>query len=152
MITKNDAILLLTGLKNLGVDDIDSDIQSVLKSTTIPLDVLRKINSYKPLDILNFYEKLRKSYNEKRSKLYINIVKSDENLINDPKTILTTLSALLNQILQYKVEDRTSFYKFTRTDEIVKVLDIYFKTYNLEPAKRLLEYFKADIKCLEMIK
>ena len=79
-------------------------------------------------------------------------MKSDENVLDNPKTILTTLSALLNQILQYKAKDQVMFYSHIRSDEIVKVLNIYFKTYNLEPAIKLLQLFKADLKSLEMIK
>ena len=151
MITKNDVLLLLTELQERGVDTKE-DVNLLLSSETIPLDILKKINTNMPMDILKFYEKLRKSYNAKKSKLYINIMKSDENLIKNPKTILTTLSALLNQILQFDVEDRISFYKFSRADEISKALVIYFSTFNLEPAKKLLELYKADIKVLEMIK
>ena len=151
MITKNDIILLLTELQSQGIDTKD-DINTVLKSSSIPIDVLKKINDNKSLDIIHFYEKLRKSYNDKRSKLYINIVKSDENLLNDPKTIMTTLSALLNQILQYKATDQTMFYKHARGEEIAKVIEIYFRTYNLEPALQLLALAKADLKVLQMLK
>ena len=151
MIAKSDVILLLTDLQNSGID-VKNELDLVFKSATIPLEALKKINDNRSLDILNFYEKIRRSYNTQRSKLYINIMKSDENVINDPKTILTTLSALLNQILQYKPDDQALFFKHSRADEIVKVLNIYFNTFNLEPARKLLEITKADIKVLEMIK
>lgn len=151
MIAKNDIILLLGEMENDGID-VKSDLLAVATSKSIPLDILKKINNYKTLDVLNFYEKLRKSYNAKKSKLFINIMKVDENLLDDPKTILTTLSALLNQILQYKPNDITMFYSHMRCDEIIKVLEIYFKTYNLEPAIQLLKLFKADEKVLQMIK
>jgi len=151
MITKGDIILLLTELQTKGID-VSKELNTTLNSQDISLDVLKKINENRSLDILKFYEKLRKSYNDKRSKLYINIMRSDENAIEDPRTIVTTLSALLNQILQYKSDDQTLFYKHARADEIVKCLNIYFNTYNLEPARSLLEITKADIKVLEMIK
>lgn len=150
MIAKSDVILLLTELQNQGID-VKEDLNKVISSPSIPLDVLKKINENKSLDVLNFYDKLRKSYNEKRSKLYINIMKSDENVIKNPKTIITTLSAMLNQILQYKPEDQALFYKHARADEIVKCLGIYFNSYNLEPSRRLLELTKADIVALETI-
>ncbi len=79
-------------------------------------------------------------------------MKADENILDNPKTIVTTLSALLNQILQFDALDRTSFYEHARAVEISKVLSIYFTTYNLEPAMKLLFLTKADIKCLDMIK
>lgn len=151
MIAKSDVILLLTELQNKGID-VKNELNLVLRSPTIPLEALKKINDNRSLDILKFYEKIRKSYNEKKSKLYINIMRADENVISDPKTIVTTLSALLNQILQYKSDDQTLFYKHARADEIVKCLNIYFNTYNLEPCRKLLEITKADVKCLQMIK
>lgn len=151
MIAKNDVILLLTELEQNNIN-VKEDIQKVLTSKTIPLDVLKKINDNRPLDVLMFYEKLRKSYNSKKSKLFMNIMKADENVLDDPKTILTTLSALLNQILQFNSDNKVMFYSHMRCDEIVKVLDIYFKTYNLEPSIQLLKLFKADEKVIEMIK
>lgn len=151
MIARSDVILLLTELQNKGID-VKEEMNMVLRSSSIPLEALKKINDNRSLDILKFYEKLRWSYNNKRSKLYINIMKADENILKDPKTIVTTLSALLNQILQYKPEDQTLFYKHARANEIVKCLSIYFNTYNLEPCRKLLEITKADVKCLQMIK
>lgn len=151
MISRSDIVLLLTELQNNG-EDVSKEISDLYKSPTIPLNILKKINDKRPLDLLQFYEKLRDSYNNKRSKLYINIMKSDENLIQDAKITLTTLSALLNQILQYDVQDKPMFLKHARADEITKVLDIYFNTYNIEPAYKLLALIKADIKVLEMVK
>lgn len=151
MISRSDILLLLTDLQEQG-EDVSQDIEDLYTSSTIPLDILKRINNNKPLDLLQFYEKLRDSYNKKRSKLYINIMRADENVKVDPKITLTTLSALLNQILQYECEDKPMFLKHARADEITKVLDIYFKTYNLEPAYKLLTLFKADCKVIEMIK
>ena len=151
MITKSDIILLLTELETNGVD-VKEDIKKTVNSTSIPLDVLKKINDLRNLDVVNFYTKIRNSYNKKKSKLYINIMRSDENVLNNPKTILTTLSAMLNQVFQFNAEDQTLFYKHVRSDEITKVLEYYFKTYDLDPAMKLLQLFKADIKVLEMIK
>ena len=151
MIVKSDLILLLTEMENEGLD-VKNDMNKVLASPSIPLDVLKRVNDHYPLDVLNFYEKIRKSYNDHKSKLYINIMKSDENLLKDPSTILVTLSSLLNQILLFKPSDKALFLKHSRADEISKVLGIYFNNYNLEPATQLLKLFKADIKVLSMIK
>ena len=73
MIAKSDLLLLLNELKNEGVD-VNGYIQETLRSQNISIDILKFINKNKPLDVLDFYEKLRKSYNDKRSKLYINIM------------------------------------------------------------------------------
>lgn len=151
MITRSDLVLLLTDLQEKGID-VTEDISKLYQSSNIPVDVLKKINDSRPLDLLKFYEKLRESYNKKRSKLYINIMKSDENAIEDVKTILTTLSALLNQILQFEAEDKSMFYTHSRADEITNVLKIYFETKNINPAYKLLSLVKADIKILDMIK
>ena len=151
MISKNDIILLLTEMQSKGID-VDKELNMTISSQSISLNVLKKINDYKTLDIVNFYNKLRRAYNGKKSKLYINIMKSDENILNNsPQTIVTTLTGLLNQILQYSPEDKTMFYTHMRCDEIVRVLDIYFKTYDLEPAIKLLTLFKSDQKALESI-
>ncbi len=151
MITKTDLLLLLTELQEQGIDT-SADIKYLMSAKSIPLDLLKKINQDRQLDVARFYEKLRASYNNKKSKLYINIMRSDENTIADPNTILTTLSALLNQVLQFKAEDRVMFFKHVRTNEIVQVLDIYFKTFNIKPALKLLTLYKADIKAFESMK
>ena len=151
MIQKSDVVGLINELQTKGIN-MDEELNLVMRSNSIPLSVLKTIHDYKSLDIINFYEKLRRSYNNKKSKLYINLMKADENVLDDPRTILTTLSALLNQILQFKVDDKPTFYMQARADEIVKVLEIYFKTYSLDPALRLLKLYKADIKVLDLIK
>ena len=148
---KSDVILLLTELQEKGFE-VDHELNLVISSKYIPLEILKFINEEKPLDALRFYEKLRESYNKKRSKLYINIMRSDENTITDAKTILTTLSALLNQILQFEASDRPMFLRALRAEEISDVLKIYFQTFNIVPAYKLLTLFKADCKCLEAIK
>jgi len=150
MISKSDVVILLTELQENG-EDVAPEIAELYKTQTIPLETLKKINDRRPLDLCLFYEKLRKSYDNKRSKLYINIMKSNENAITDSKTILTTLSALLNQILQYECQDKAMFIKHSRAEEIVSVLNIYFKTFNIEPALKLLTLVKADICALEYI-
>ena len=151
MISRSDILLLLTDLQNKGID-VKEDINNLYSSSTIPLETLKKINENRPLDLLMFYEKIRESYNKKRSKMYINIMRADENAKNDAKTTLTTLSALLNQILQFECEDKPMFLKHARADEISKVLSIYFETYNIEPAYELLKLIKADCKVLQMVK
>ena len=50
MISKDDVILLLTEMG----DNNKEDIMRVLKSSSIPLDILKKINDSKQLDLLRF--------------------------------------------------------------------------------------------------
>ena len=98
MITRNDCILLLAELSSRGIDS-DAYLQKALRTPNVDIDVLKFINENRQLDVTAFYEKLRKSYNSKRSELYINIVKCDEE--DCTATVLTTLSALSLQILLF---------------------------------------------------
>ena len=148
-ITKSDCLLLLTDLQEKSIDT-NYAIKELLKSKTVPLTVLKFINDNRQLDVAKFYEKIRKSYNAKKSNLYINIVKE----IEEPNEVLTTLSALLTQLILFSknVEDKQMFFKHSRANEITAILNNYFKTYNLIPCTKLLRIIKIDLKALESIK
>jgi len=150
MISKQDALVLLTEMQENGLD-VESDIKVILRSVDVPIEIIKKINNYRPMDLSLFYKKLKNSYNKKHSKLYINIMKSDEDALTDPNKALTTLTALLNQILQFKTEDKIMFLQHSRFDEIIKVLEIYSKTFNTNSAYKLLHLIKCDIKTMEFI-
>lgn len=150
MIDRSDVLLLLSDLSKQGVD-INDEIKKLYSSPSIPLSALKLINKNRTLDLVKFYEKLRYSYNNNKSKLYINIMRSNENAIKDANTVLTTLSALLNQILQFQCDDRRLFIKHARANEISKVLEIYTETFDIDPAYKLLTLFKADIMALEIV-
>lgn len=149
MITKNDCILLLTDISNNGIDT-KKQLQDLLASPQIPISVIKFINDNRQFDLAKFYDDMRKSYNHKKSKLYINIVKE----VDDTTEVLTTLSAMLTQILRYskKVEDKPMFLRHSRATDINKVLANYFTNYDLTLALKLLRLIKADIKALESIK
>ena len=89
-ITKNDCLLLLTDLKSKG-EEVDEVIKNLLHSKEVPVSVIEFINSKRPLDVTLFYDKIRKIYNKKKNKLYINIVREEQK---DPKEVLTTLASL----------------------------------------------------------
>ena len=146
MITRNDCYLLLAEINEKGIDT-SAQIKSLMSSTSIPLDVIKFINDNRQLDLTSFYEKIRKSYNNKKSKLYINIVKEVEN----PQEVLTTLSSLLTQILLFtkSADDKQMFMRHSRAQEISQVLNNYFKDYNLTNCVKLLRLIKADLKALE---
>ena len=146
MITKDDVILLLGELKDNGID-CKEQIKKQISSPEPVIEVLKFINDNRQLELTNFYKKIRKSYNNKKSKLYINIVKETD----DVKEVLTTLSALLTQIILFgkNVENLSMFYKHARAEEISKVLNNYFKTYDLTNCMRLLQLIKTDIKVCE---
>ena len=150
MITKRDCILLLSELAEKGVDT-SSMMNRALRAPEIDLSVVKFINEHRQFDANAFYEKLRKSYNNKRSMLYKNIVTCDE--VDCTETVLTTLAALHLQILLYMkdVEDSKMFMSHTRVQEINEVLLNYSKTYDLVPCIKVLQVIKADLKAFEYI-
>lgn len=150
MITKRDCILLLSELAEKGVDT-SSMMNRALRAPEIDLAVVKFINEHRQFDANAFYEKLRKSYNNKRSMLYKNIVTCDE--VDCTETVLTTLAALNLQILLYMkdVEDSKMFMSHTRVQEINEVLLNYSKTYDLVPCIKVLQVIKADLKAFEYI-
>lgn len=147
MISRQDAAALLIDIKNSGVD-IGNRLTTVFKDDDI-IEYLKFINSNRPLDLTLFYEKLRRSYNNKHSKLYINIMKETEEITD----VLTTLSSLLLQIFIFSknVEDKAMFLRHTRANEILYVLNNYLSTYDLTKAIKLIKLYKADIKCMEYV-
>ena len=149
MITKNDCYLLLSELEMNGIDT-SVPIKELMSSPSPTLGVIKFINDNRQLGLTNFYEKIRKSYNNKKSKLYINIMKE----IEQPQDVLITLSSLLTQILLFSkdVEDRQMFLRHSRADEITKVLAGYFRDFDLTNCVKLIKLIKIDIKALESIK
>lgn len=147
MLTNRDCILLLSDINDNQANDL---INTIIETNKISQEVLSYIHSKRPLPIIGFYEYLRKSYNKKHSKIYINIVKE----IDNPNDVLTTLSSLLTQILLYSnrlEEDRTLFLNHSRANEITEVLNNYFETYDITKAIRLLKLIKADLMAFEYI-
>ena len=148
MIAKNDVLLLLSDLKDAGVSTTDA-VNRLLSSRDVPIDVLQFINEHRQLDLVKFYEKLRKSYNNKHSKLYVSIIKGVEG----SEDVLTTLSSLNLQILLFSknVSDRQMFLKHARAKEINLVLTKYFTDYDLTSCVKLLRLIRADIIASEVI-
>lgn len=149
MLTKNDLLLLLTDIESTG-KNVDAQIINLLRGETISYDVLKFINDNRQLDVSLFYDLIRKNYNNKRSNLYINLVKEE---LNNPSEVLITLSALNLQILLFskKLSDNKMFLKHSRAEEITNVLNIYYKTYDLIPCLKLLKLIKADLVAFEHI-
>ena len=148
MITNTDCILLLSEIGDAKAMDFINQIAGTPK---VSIEALKYINEHKPLDIINFYEHLRKTYNKQHSKVYINIVKEVDN----PNDVLITLSSLLTQILLYsnKVDDdnRVLFLNHSRIKDITKVLHNYCNTYDITKAIELLRLVKADLLALEYV-
>ena len=150
MLKKNDLILLLTKLQESG-KDITQQLKKVIVSQDIPLDVVKFINDERQLDVTGFYEQLRKSYNNKRSSLYINLVREEPK---EPTDVLVTLSSLNLQILLYAkhLDSPQMFLSHSRAEEITRVLNNYYRTYDLKPALTLRDLIRSDLKVFESIK
>ena len=150
MLRKNDILMLLTDLQDQG-EDVSKYINNLYKTKDIPLETLKFINDKRQINVAEFYDKLRKNYNNKKSDLYINIVKEN---IDDIDEILTTLAAYNLQVLLFarKLEDKEVFYKASRVEEVTRVLNNYYKTFDLEQCRLLLVLIKADIKLFESIR
>ena len=150
MITRRDCILLLTELSTRGIET-DSMLKLTIQSQDVSLQVIKFINDHRQLDANAFYEKIRRSYNKRKSNLYKNIVTCDE--VDCTETVLTTLASLNLQILLFmkNVEDPKMFLDHTRFEEINQVLLNYSKTYDLIPCIKVLQFIKADLKAFEYI-
>ena len=148
MITKNDCILLLTDLQENGTDIGDS-ILKVIKSNNTPIDVLKFINDHRELELTTFYNKLRKSYNNKHSKLYINIVKNTDDIDG----VTTTLASYaLQAILFSKTSvDSQMFLRHARVREVNMALAKYFTDFDLSICLQLLKLIRADMIACETI-
>ena len=147
-ISKQECLNLLFELKDKGVD-CTAEITKLIVSTEPTIETIKFINDHQELNIRKFYEKLRKSYNHKSSKLYINIVRYDEL---DGSELVCCLGALLQQILLFnKTVGDSEFLSQARFNEILQCLNIYYSTRDLIPCQRLLSLVKADLKVLEEI-
>lgn len=149
MVTKNDILLLLTDLEDSG-EDVKAEIKRLYSTSTIPMDTLKYINNRRQFDVAAFYELLRKNHNNKKSSLYKNIVKET---VDEPRECLTTLAALNLQILLFakKLTDDKMFLKHSRAEEITRVLNNYYNTYDLIPCLKLLKLIRADLIAFETI-
>lgn len=150
MIRKDDCVLLLTKISEDKKINVKKYISEVMISDYIPEHILKFINDNRQLDVTAFYQKVRKSYNAKKSNLYKNLVRET---FKRPEDVLTTLASLNLQILLFneKASDKVAFLKHSRLEEITRVLNIYAKTYDLRPCLNLLYLIKSDIKILESI-
>ena len=147
-ISKQECLGLLFELKDRGVN-CAPEIKKLLISNEPSIEIIKFINDHQELDLRRFYEKLRKSYNHKNSKLYINIVKYNEL---DGNELICCLGALLQQILLFnKTVSSSEFLSQARFNEILMCLKNYYDSKDLIPCQKLLGLIKADLKVLEEI-
>lgn len=149
MLTKQDCMSILVKLNDTGVD-INPYMKKLLISKDIPTDVLRFIVQNKGMEVVNFYEMLRKKHNQKKSPLYLNILKEQ----TDISDMVVTLSCLLTQITLWgnKLTDQKEFFfKEVRAAEITKTLTNYFDNYDATDCINLLKLIKTDLLVLEYL-
>lgn len=149
MISKNELVLLLTELEKSGVEGASKQIKDALLSKNIEFSTLKFINDNRPLEIIQFYERMRKNYNSKKSPLYKNIVKD----IDDVEEIITTLHAYALQVNLFskKLENKQLFFKHAREEEVTRVLNRYYTDYDITSAVKVLRLIKADLVAFETI-
>lgn len=149
MISKLDILSLLNELKERG-EDVISYEREVVSSSSIPLNIIKFLNDKRSFEVSKFFEKLRHSYNHKKSDLYLNIVKE----VSDVEDVLTTLASYNLQVLLFakKVEDKEMFYRNARVEEVTRALNNYYKTFELDSCLQILSLIKADIKLFESVK
>lgn len=148
MLTRRDCLLLLACVEDEHAEEAKKMAQEIVKTGKITAQIIKFLNDRRPIDLIKFYEKLRRSYNQKKSTLYINIMRETE----DATEALTTLSALALQILLFgkQVEDKTMFFRQARLKEIYEVLCGYATTGDIIPCQKLISIIKADIKAMEV--
>lgn len=147
-ISKIDCLALLNDLEETGIDT-SSMVRKLIKLSEPSIEILKFINDNRQLDLAAFYEKMRKSYNSKRSTLYINLMKDPD--VNNISKVLATLNsyALQATLFASSVENKQIFFRFARLQEVYQCLYYYTKTYDLTNCLKLLSLIRADIKVLE---
>lgn len=149
MITKNDCLSLLVSLEDHGIN-VNDQMKKLLSSKELPIEVLKFISKNRGIEVIDFYEMLRKKYNQKKSPLYKNIIKE----IEDPEEVITTLACLLVQITLYSnklTTNRDLFQREVRAEEITRVLNNYYNTGSLDACIALIKLLKSDLLVLEHI-
>lgn len=149
MISTNDCMLILASIGKATHKDVSKYISMCVKSKIPPREVLEFIDINRPLDLKHFYEHLRESYNNHRSKLYINIMKELQE--DKVKEVVTTLNSYALQVTLFgqKLDSAVDFYQQSRLSDVYKCLYNYTQTNDLIPCIKLLKLIKIDIKLLE---
>lgn len=151
MLTKNDLVLILTDMQESGNKEAEKYLSKVFSKPEISLDILKFINDNRPFEVAKFYERMRKNHNDKKSNLYKNIVKETE----DPEEAISTLSAFALNLFLYSKhvaqEEKTLFFKHVRAEEVTRILNKYYKEYDVTSVMKELRLIKADILAFEYL-
>lgn len=148
MIQKQDCISLLSKIEAEQHINVNKYLQQLLLADDIPLEILQFIIKQQGLEVTNFYEMLRHNYNNKKSKLYINLVQEEPK-----QNIIITLSCLLNQIVLFgnKLTQSDLFFKQIRAAEISRAINDYFETGSYELCIKMLNLIRNDLIVLEAV-
>lgn len=151
MLQKEDLVLLLTEMSENGNKEADELIVKLLVSSSIPFDALKYINDNRQLEVTKFYDGLRKSYNNKKSNLYKNIVRENGNITE----VIAALHSFILQAFLYSKQleeaKKILFFKHARMEEITRVLNQYYTNYDVLPVLKVLTLVKADLVAFETI-
>jgi hypothetical protein len=151
MLQTNDLILLLTEIEEEN-PEASAYLRNIITAKTprTLLDAMKFINDNRPLDICEFYDRIRKNHNEKKSPLYKNIVKDIDADIDE---IITTLHAYILQVNLYSkhVEDKPMFFKHARAEEVTRALHNYYVDFDITTALKLIKLLKADLIAFEQV-
>lgn len=152
MLSRQECYKLLMELKQKGLEDTDKYFLQLTRCTSVPLEVIKYINTHRELDVTKFYEALRKENNNRKSKLYINIMKE----IDDPDELLITLSSLITKIFifskELKAVEKINFFKNVKLEQLESAIMLYSRTGDVTGCINLLSRIKNDIKILESSK
>lgn len=144
MLTSQDLIYFLTKCNTKEADVI---IRKLLTSSAFKGEAISYLNSTRSIDIVNFYEHLRKSYNEKRSSLYINLMKEDLPLEDQ---VITLASYILQaNIYLKKAINRPLFIRESEVNNSALALQKYYSQEDLLEVRNQLNKIKEDIKLYE---
>ena len=149
MITKEDCMSILVKLEDNGIN-INQQLLKLATAKEVPIDTLKFIAAHQGIEVINFYEMLRKNHNKNKSPLYTNLLKEQI----DKDEVLTILACLLTQIILYSkklTDNKQAFLKEVRAEEITKVLNNYFKTEDFTTCENLLKLIRTDILVLDYI-
>lgn len=152
---------MITTKLNLSIEDLlyllsrahtqtaDALLNSLMttRSYTTKAAAIRYLASIQSLDIANFFEHLRSSCNKGKSRLYINLMKEE----NNPDDLIITLSSYILQANIYlkKSVNKRLFTEEAQLAEATEALNSYYKTRDLQLILNEVSKIKANIKLWE---
>lgn len=160
MFLTQDCLDFLTNKKNQATNSTEINyLNKLIKALLLDNKLTEELLSYmikeQGLEVRNFYEYLRKQYNNRRSKLYKNLVREDflDQNVSEKVIVLTSLLQQITLHCKHLDSKRAqdSFLKQSRADEILESLHSYFSAGNEEYINQVLKLIQIDLKVIEMM-